>query len=382
MSLSIQISNTPLPSGQPVDTDALNALVRSLIINLQGSVDASIVADNSLSGAKLTNSTVDLDEKAVANSLTSLSVADGGLQARNLKADSYWYGAATLSGGVYGFSLAADTEPEAYAAGQIFVFKADVANTGAVDVNVSSIGAENLYKMGSQELGAGDIVAGQVCVILYDGANFQLLNPTSQATEKFVVFSGSQSASGIAFTVNTTSNQITATSHGMSSGQAFTVITDTTLPGGLSHTTAYYANVVNANTITAHTTYADSLTGANPVDITTAGTGNHKLYWISIFAQQGVDYVIRTPGASATTAPTAGEYFIKYKNSFGATRHAVSITAKANATNKMPMYCVLDSETASAAGRYIKITQLDCSVSPPTLGAANFNEVHFRAVGV
>jgi hypothetical protein len=64
----------------------------------------------------------------------------------------------------------------AYAAGQKFSFIASGDNTGAVTVNVSSVGSKSVTKRGSTALVAGEIVSGSIVSIQYDGTQFQLLN--------------------------------------------------------------------------------------------------------------------------------------------------------------------------------------------------------------
>lgn len=66
----------------------------------------------------------------------------------------------------------------AYAAGQIFTFKAANANTGASTVNVSALGTKSIKKNVSLALAAGDIAASAIVTVVYDGTNFQLLAPT------------------------------------------------------------------------------------------------------------------------------------------------------------------------------------------------------------
>jgi hypothetical protein len=66
----------------------------------------------------------------------------------------------------------------AYAAGQSFKFIASSANTGAVTININSLGAKAVTKNGSTALAAGDIPSGAVCEIAYDGTRFQLVNTT------------------------------------------------------------------------------------------------------------------------------------------------------------------------------------------------------------
>src|SRR5574340_683692 len=66
--------------------------------------------------------------------------------------------------------------PLAYTAGMRVRFKATNANTGSSTINVNGLGVKTIKKRGgSADLAAGDILAGQMCSLEYDGTNFQLI---------------------------------------------------------------------------------------------------------------------------------------------------------------------------------------------------------------
>lgn len=64
----------------------------------------------------------------------------------------------------------------AYAAGQKWSFVAEATNTGAVTINVSALGTQDVQKLGSA-LVAADITTGDVVEVEYDGTQFQMLSP-------------------------------------------------------------------------------------------------------------------------------------------------------------------------------------------------------------
>ena len=72
-------------------------------------------------------------------------------------------------------TASASVTPAAYAAGQTFRFVAAGANTGAVTLNVSSLGAKSVTKNGTTALAAGDIPANSIVTVSYDGTQFQLV---------------------------------------------------------------------------------------------------------------------------------------------------------------------------------------------------------------
>jgi hypothetical protein len=63
-----------------------------------------------------------------------------------------------------------------YAAGQLFYFIANAANTGAMTINIDGLGAKSITRDGSTALIAGDVNTGEIVVICYDGTRFQMIN--------------------------------------------------------------------------------------------------------------------------------------------------------------------------------------------------------------
>jgi hypothetical protein len=70
----------------------------------------------------------------------------------------------------------------AYAAGQMFYFVAAGDNTGAVTLNINSLGAKNVTKNGTTALAAKDIKSGQTIVVIYDGTRFQVVGTSLAGT--------------------------------------------------------------------------------------------------------------------------------------------------------------------------------------------------------
>ena len=66
----------------------------------------------------------------------------------------------------------------------------------------------------------------------------------------------------------------TESSHGYSTGEAVTVYSPGTIPGGLSSNTTYYVRVLSSSSYTLHTTKANAESGTNAVDLTSTQTGD------------------------------------------------------------------------------------------------------------
>ena len=79
----------------------------------------------------------------------------------------------------------------AYVTGQRFFFVAPSTNTSACTININAIGTKALTKNGTTALSAGDIVSGAIVQVVYDGTQFQLLNPTALPSGVITLWSGS-----------------------------------------------------------------------------------------------------------------------------------------------------------------------------------------------
>jgi len=93
-------------------------------------------------------------------------------------------GAIVVTGAVGGtadlITITPTTALPSYVAPMLLVFEPTAANTGAVTVNVSALGAKSLKTDAGAALSAGDLVNGEPVVAVYDGADFRLLHPTKR----------------------------------------------------------------------------------------------------------------------------------------------------------------------------------------------------------
>jgi hypothetical protein len=65
----------------------------------------------------------------------------------------------------------------AYVTGSVIIFTANTLNTGACTINVNSLGAKDLKDQHDQDPEDSFIEAGSVIMAVYDGTNFQIMNP-------------------------------------------------------------------------------------------------------------------------------------------------------------------------------------------------------------
>ncbi len=91
----------------------------------------------------------------------------------------FTYGVGGGAANVYTVTLspASPGVNQAYRTGATYAFGAASANTGASTLSVDGLAAKAITKYGTVPLVANDMVNGQMCVVVYDGTRFQLLNP-------------------------------------------------------------------------------------------------------------------------------------------------------------------------------------------------------------
>lgn len=82
------------------------------------------------------------------------------------------------------------------ATGVKVVFKAANANTGASTLNVNATGIKNILNVDGSALTANQIVANGIYTAVYDGTQYQLLNPTQGIVNRNSVITGALSLAG------------------------------------------------------------------------------------------------------------------------------------------------------------------------------------------
>lgn len=78
--------------------------------------------------------------------------------------------------------------PIALVAGDVYIWIANFANSGAASLNVNGLGGINILKQGTSgmiPLTGSEIQGGQVVITGYDGTNFQMLSPSSISLSSF-----------------------------------------------------------------------------------------------------------------------------------------------------------------------------------------------------
>lgn len=186
------------------------------------------------------------------------------------------YAATSTGNDTYAITLS--PVPTAYAAGNSFKFKTDVANTGAATLNVNSLGAKTIKKNIDEDLQTGDIGAGQIIEVTYDGTNFQVTSPISQFGTRVYVngVSSSTVLTGTLATIDWPSATIDTLSEFNDSTDTFTATSDGTYFVEVSGT-AYSSNWGGSGSTEMElrkngSEYTDSYAQTNSSGISAMGT--------------------------------------------------------------------------------------------------------------
>lgn len=162
--------NYNLPSGQPVvaGTVISDTVFNTLTADIANEITNSMPRDGTapptanipMGGFKFTGS----GNGAATDDLTTI---------KNVQDSAVQYFTATGTDTITG---ALSPALASYVAGQTFKFTSAGANTTTtVTLNINGLGAKSITKNGSTALSIGDIKAGAVCQVVYDGTQFQLI---------------------------------------------------------------------------------------------------------------------------------------------------------------------------------------------------------------
>ena len=191
----------------------------------------------------------------------------------------------------------------AYAAGNLFSLVVPNTNTGASTINIDGLGAKAITRTGSTALVAGDMIATEVVIVVYDGTRFQLINANSFTN---LLVSGTLTYGGVTLT-----NAVTGTGK---------MVLDTSPTINNQTVTNYVESVVAIGTVTSSSTL--SLTSGTVQTATL--TASTACTFTMPTATAGKSFVLLLKQAAATGNGTATFTSVKF-----GTAGAPTITATA-----------------------------------------------------
>lgn len=192
-------STTFIPQVTLIESTWLNDVDTSVYTTVPANL-ATLTA----SIATKANNGANSDITSLSGLTTALSVAQGGTgaitatAARTNLAAVGQNGTETLIGTVAGTNTITGTVTPAitsYVAGQTFKFVAAASSTGAVTINLNSLGAKDITKSGSTALEFNDILIGAAIQIIYDGTQFQLTSGAGGDIKVGAIYENNQTIS-------------------------------------------------------------------------------------------------------------------------------------------------------------------------------------------
>lgn len=137
----------------------------------------------------------------IAGSVGSSEIAAGAVNSTHIKPGAIAYALTTGSANAY----VADPSPalSSLATGAWLILKLNFTNTGAATLNVNSLGAKTLKKLGDQDVEAGDLRGGELIEVRYDGTYWQV-GGGSTPRKTYAVATGSTNAYAVTYSDYTT----------------------------------------------------------------------------------------------------------------------------------------------------------------------------------
>lgn len=175
---SSSVANTYLSNLSPAPSSYTAGMVFTVLFT-NGNTGAATINLNNLGAKDIKR----LDGSALISGdlydgMTGLFTYDGtNMVLLNVNQQRLPYASSTSSPNTYVAGLSIPIK--SYNTGMTFAVKFTNANTGAMTLNLNSVGAVAVKKAGSTALIGGEIKAGMVGLFTYDGTYFQLLNPAS-----------------------------------------------------------------------------------------------------------------------------------------------------------------------------------------------------------
>lgn len=214
-----------LPAGNPVVTGS--TISSTWANNTLGDIGTALTGSIAKDGQ--TTPTANLPMGGFAHT----NVADATVRAQYATAGQAQDSAFTFltsPAGTNAITATASLGMAAYVTGQRFFFVAPATNTGACTLNINAIGVKSITKQGATALLAGEIISGSVVQVVYDGTQFQLLNPYSASIGPTTSLISSLSLTSNVVTINTTA------AHGIliNDSVVVTAVTNTAVNGSFT----------------------------------------------------------------------------------------------------------------------------------------------------
>lgn len=249
----------PAVSGTTIDASVWNALLLDLSQN--GLTNCLTRDGQSLPSADLPMGTRKHTGVGDATALTNYAAA-GQVVKSSLTTGG------TAGGTADALTASLAISPGSYTTGLRLTVEAASSNTGAATININSLGVKAIVQPdGSAPLTAGQIQAGYVLDLFYDGTSFLLLNPYSATASALDAlgtgFIGKASGTYVVRTLTGTANEISVTNGDSTTGNPVF-----SLPSALT----FAGKTVTGGTLTGQLIQQPQTTQASGISVSGGGT--------------------------------------------------------------------------------------------------------------
>ena len=249
-----------------------------------------------------------------------------------------------------------------YVAGMTLSFVPVNTNTGAVTIDLDGLGAKNLFVGSATPMVGGELVAGRIAQIEYDGTRFQLYQSSISIADDSITTA--KLADGAVTTVKIADLNVTTAKIADAN-----ITTDKIANGNVTEakigTGAVTVDKIGTGAVTVDKLGAAAVTGAK---LSGAQTGSAPIYgaraWVN-FNGTGTVAIRASGNVSSITDNGTGDYTVNFSTAMSDANYAVT-RAATNSTFTEGWSVGLVSQTTSAARLIVR---------PPGYGAADMAEV-------
>ena len=181
----INTAGQPVVAGTTITSTAFNALTADLATGLSTCMtkDGQTVATGNIPMG--------------SNKITGMAAGTAATDAANLTQVQTTAAKLLSVSGTDTITASGTPTVAAYTSGAMYYFSPAATNTGAVTINIDSLGSKSITKEGTTALAAGDLTSGKMAVVVYDGTRFQLVTAGAASSTGNITFSGSTISSSV-----------------------------------------------------------------------------------------------------------------------------------------------------------------------------------------
>lgn len=235
----------------------------------------------------------------------------------------------------------------AYTLGDIYIFKADVANTGAATLNVNALGAKTILHNDGSTLVDNDFSAGSIVMVGYDGANMRLLGGVASSASSFAIQNSSYTFGSSATGNDSYAITVSPTPAAYVLGQMFSFKADVGNTG---------AATLNVNALGAKT-----IKRSQNVDLETGDILANQVVLVQYDGTNFLMLSVTAPLTAGITAPIVTDHAHRQRAT-GATYNTANASASVNyahsltvAPNWVRITAFHSDATTRSTGNYDKI---------------------------